>query len=302
MAKKRDIYNMSNGQPVTDGSVSQLCGVLDKPGLVWWAAKEACKDVAAQWKPGTPYEKQYIETVLAGAQKAHARKKDTAGDIGTRVHQIVGAYVEGQLLPEHIDDARERRSLENFMKVTQGWEWLGSEITVINEWWECGGCLPGMDCCSDSPDGCPQRKLCGYGGTADALARRNGKIILPDFKTSNSVQATYSMQCALYAEATPVGGSAHLADLWREITEAAILHFDKELLTWEVLERSIKEHVPYIQHFIGCRRWVKKFEQSSYSDYQKKPVEITADSISVPSSAPQVVVASPRAPAAVWMG
>lgn len=297
MAKKRDIYLMSNGLPVTEGSVSELCGVLDKPALVPWAAKKTVEAVAEFWKPGMPYEKAYIEMALRECKNAHRRHKDTAGDIGTRVHLIVGAYVEGQLLPEHVKDPDERRGLENFIKTTADLEWLGSEITLINEWCEC----PGETKCADLSK-CPN--LRGYGGTADGFARhkKTGMYLLPDFKTSNYVQATYSMQCTLYAEAKPVGDHSHLRDLWKLIEEARILHFDKDLLTWESLERNIKEHKPFIPHFIGCRRWKKRFETNSFSTYEKKSqeVEVTKDSISFASSAPPVVQARP--PQAVWMG
>lgn len=295
MAKKRDIYLMSNGQPVTEGSVSELCGVLDKPALVPWAAKKTVEAVAEFWKPGMPYEKAYIEMALRESKGAHRRHKDTAGDIGTRVHLIVGAYVEGQLMPEHVKDPNERRALENFIKTTQGWEWLGSEIELINEWCDCGEettCSPLSSC----------PKLRGYGGTADAIARVAGTVLLIDFKTSNSVQATYSMQCALYAQATPVGDKVPLIPVWRQIEEARILHFDKELMTWECLSRNIKEHVPFIPHFIGCRRWKKRFEQPSHSTYEKpeQKAELTETSISFPSSIP--VTAPARPPQAVWMG
>lgn len=302
MAKKRDIYTMSNGQPVTEGSVSELCGVLDKPFLVPWAAKKAVEAVAGYWKPGQTYTEEYITLALQDSKNAHRKYKDTAADIGTRAHLIVGAYVEGQLLPEHIKDPSERRCLENFMRVTEGWKWLGSEITLINEWWECPEC--GVQMRSEyngfpPPNGracflhCTQLQplvLRGYGGTADGFAQLpNGMYILPDFKTSNFISPTYSMQCCLYADAKPVGDNAHLRGLWKMIQEARILHFDKELLTWEVLERNITEQRPYVQHFIGCRRWTKKFNSQSLSTFKDpshkaQTVEVDNTSISVSSS------------------
>lgn len=281
--KKRDIYTMSNGQPVTEGSVSELCGILDKPALVPWAAKKTVEAVAEYWQPGQAYSAEFIDLALADAKNAHRKAKDTAGDIGTRAHLIVGAYVEGQLLPEHIKDPSERRCLENFMKTTRDWKWLGSEITLINEWCDCG---EETKCGVLSK--CPNLK--GYGGTADAFAQLpNGMYVLPDFKTSNSVQPVYSMQCCLYAQATPVGDHAHLAALWPLIQEARILHFDKELLTWECLERNISEQVPYMQHFIGARRWKKRFETKSHSTYndpnqRAQTVELSDESVSVSSS------------------
>lgn len=294
MAKKRDIYVMSNRQPVTEGSVSELCGVLDKPALVPWAAKKTVEAVAELWRPDQAYNAKYIEMALNEAKNGWRVNRDTAGDIGTEIHLIVGAYVEGQLKPETVQNLAHRAGLENFIKVTAGWEWLGSEITLISEWCECDG-YPSVYCKRDkhteSPlSSCP--KLRGYGGTADAIARVNGKVLLIDFKTSNSVQPTYSMQCALYAAATPVGDAAQLAPVWRQIEEARILHFHKELLSWECLERNIEEHKPYIQHFIGCRRWKKRFENKSYSTH--------GDSIVIATSSPKLAAPeiAPPTPAA----
>lgn len=281
--KKRDIYTMSNGAPVTEGSVSGLCGVIDKPFLVPWAAKKAVEAVATYWKPGQAYTEEYINLALKDSKNAHRQYKDTAADIGTRAHLIVGAYVEGQLLPEHIKDPSERRCLENFMKTTAGWKWLGSEITIINEWCECGG----ETTCADLSK-CPN--LHGYGGTADGFAQiPSGMFVLPDFKTSNFVSPVYSMQCCLYADGTPVGDAAHLAPLWSLIEEARILHFDKELLTWECLERDIKEQRPFVQSFIGCNRWRKRFENKSLSTFNDpkstaQTIESDDTSISVSSS------------------
>ena len=301
MAKKRDIYLMSNGAPVTEGSVSQICGVIDKSdALTWWAAKKACEHVAEHWLPGKPFEKYYIDTVLKEAKSAHKRYKDTAADIGTRIHKIVGAYVEGQLLPEHVRAEDEKRGLENFIKVTKDWKWLGSEVTLINEWCECND-GSGTTCADLSK--CPN--LRGYGGTADGFAQLpSGMYILPDFKTSNHVVATYTMQCRLYADARPVGDGAHLAELWKKIEEARILHFDKELLTWEVLERDIRAQAPYVMPFIMAARWKKKYDIKSDSTYERKPVQVdvSASAISIPSSSPPPPVTAPAAPMKeVWM-
>jgi hypothetical protein len=87
--------------------------------------------------------------VLQDAKHAHRTRKNEAGDFGSNIHALVESYIGGQLVPDQVMDEKERRALENFIKITEGWQWLGSEIIVINE-----------------------EHL--YGGTADALA------ILPD--------------------------------------------------------------------------------------------------------------------------
>lgn len=247
MAKKRDIYTLKDGSPC-DWSVSQLCGILDKPQLVPWAAKMTAQAVASAWQPGVAYSASQIEEICMEAKKAHRVAKDSAGDLGTRVHLIVGAYVEGQLMPDGISDPGEKKSLENFIRVTQGWEWLGSEITLVSE----------------------EHR---YGGTADAIARINGVVHMIDFKTSNSVYPTYSMQCALYAKGTP--DDPALQAVWKEIKEARILHWNKEFFTWEVLERNIEEQYPYIPAFVACAAWKKRFETKSYATPKDDAIKVS---------------------------
>ena len=254
---------MSNGQPVTEGSASELCGIIDKSGpLMGWAVKEAANRILELWTPDVAHKQDYIEHAIFEAKRSHRVKKDTAGDLGTEIHMIVGSYIEGQLFLKDIKSKDKKRALQNFIKTTKGWEWLGSEIVVVSEWCECPG-KPHDECLHNCPN------LRGYGGTADAIARLpDGQIHLIDFKTSNTIQATFSMQCALYAYAKPVDDN--LKPVWEEIQEARILHFNKEFLTWENLERNISEQRPFIQSFIGCRRWKKRFDVPSYSNYKDK--------------------------------
>lgn len=271
MAKKRDFYTMSNGKPVTDGSVSQICGVIDKSGaLTWWAAGQACNYVREHWKPDTAFSAEDIEEVLDAAKGAHNRRKQDAADIGTRIHKVVQLYIEGQITPEQLQDDGEKKGLQNFIHVTKGWKWHGCEVTLTREWLECDCGVTeenyddGHKCIACEK---PMRR-CGYGGTADGVATLpDGMTILADFKTSNSIVPIYSMQCALYATAKPTDKS--LVAAWEKITESRILHFDKELLTWEVLERSVEEQKPYIFPLIHAARWKKIFD--IYVKKEKKP-------------------------------
>lgn len=267
MAKKRDLYAV-NGQAVQ--GVTTIIGCLDKPALVGWAAKEASLFVGAHWEAGKSYSAEYIAAVLHNCKSAHRVKKEKAGDIGTDIHALVEAYCGQQILPDDVPDTAgepepgyKRKALQNFAKVTAGWIWLGAEIVVIYS--------P-----PDGEDGKPDMNL-AYGGTADGLAMLpNGMIVLTDTKTSSGVYATHDLQCAMYALAMPqhdmpiIVSGRHAGDpgikttlhaLWRKIAEARILHFDKELCTWEVLERDVKKHIPYIHGICEAAAWKKKYDK-----------------------------------------
>jgi hypothetical protein len=143
--------------------------------------------------------------------------------------------------------------LENFIKVTEGWDWLGAELIVLREMYICG-C--DKDC--KEPKKCPKKISTAYGGTADGLAKLpNGMTVITDVKTSSGVYPEHDLQVAMYAYATPTDDS--VAQLWSNIEEARILHFDKKLHTWEVLERDIESQRRYIPHFCACYDWKRKF-------------------------------------------
>lgn len=231
--KKRDIY-MINGKPAA--SVSQVKGILDKPWLVPWAVKLAVQYVGEKWKPEVPYTADMIMVILEHAKQQHTMRKVGAGDYGTDKHDLIAGYISGQLKPENVKDADDRTILENFIRVTDGWEWIASEIPLSN-------------------------KELGYGGTADGLARdKSGMLVLPDVKTSNNVGPDVSIQLSLYALANP---NDHLLQkLWeemREIGEGRVIHLNKERLTWEVLERPLKPHYPYMPAFKQVLEWQQKF-------------------------------------------
>src|SRR3990167_1567261 len=277
-AKKRDLYS-ANGQPVQ--GVTTIIGKLDKPALVGWAAKEASLYVARYWESGKAYPSDYIEAVLQNAKAAHRVKKEKAGDIGTDIHALCEAYCGNQLNPEDVPEepsdlgeekGYRRKALVNFSKLTAGWIWLAAEIVVIY--------IPEPD-----ENGKINYDL-AYGGTADGLAfiltaplppfgqMPEGMVILSDTKTSSGVYATHGLQCGFYSFARPQvdkeivinGFKTTLWALWAKIEEARILHFDKELCAWEILERDVKQHYPYIPGICLAAAWVKKFDRPQWEN------------------------------------
>lgn len=118
-----------------------------------------------------------------------------AGEFGDMVHTITQNFLEGQKQRVTSD---QKLILRNLKAVTKGWEWLEFEKVLLN----------------------PKHS---YGGTCDALARVDGRLVLADFKTSKGVWPEFSLQMAAY-EACLEG-----------IEDIRILHLDKETLSWSVL-------------------------------------------------------------------
>src|SRR3990167_2434779 len=110
--KKRSIY-VVGGQRVP--GVTSIIGAIDKSSaLVPWAAKMATDYVRGVWKEGVSYSEEQIVSTLEIAKRAHSVRKMDAGAAGTDVHELIGAFIEGQLKPENISDPKERLIVENF--------------------------------------------------------------------------------------------------------------------------------------------------------------------------------------------
>lgn len=248
MAKKRDAY-IIDGKHVP--GVSAVKGIIDKPHLIPWALKEGGLWLEKNWKPGVAYSAIEIEYMIKEMKRQWRVRRDTAGDFGDNVHELVGSWIEGQIKDlSLVRDPKERIALENFIDVTRGWTWHASEVEVLN-------------------------REFGFGGTSDGLASLpGGMVVIPDVKTSNYTGPDHTLQIAMYSHpaSVPVDHDnpeleAKLRALWPQIQEGRILHFNKDRLTWEVLRRDVKSHWPYIQHFRGVLAWKDKFDPPNHSEY-----------------------------------
>ena len=96
-----------------------------------------------------------------------------AGDLGTRVHAAIDAFILGQ---EPVLDADTKQGYDNFRK------WLDESGIKI---------LKG--------DTYIANLELGFGGAMDALGEKDGKLIMLDWKTGNSLQDTASLQSSAYS-------------------------------------------------------------------------------------------------------
>jgi hypothetical protein len=234
MTKKRNIYLDSQGTRLP--GVTTVLSVIDKSAaLVPWASKMACESIRSVWKPATYYTQEDIDSHLATAKVAHAVRKNEAGDYGSNIHELCAAYIEGQILPHQVKDERERITLENFVKVTAGWEWLGSECTLIHD-------------------------RLKFGGTADGLAKLpSGMIVVTDQKTSKSIYPEMFLQLCMYSMAEP--NDERLRDNWKKIEEGRLLHLCQERNTWEIIEVDLKSNVQFIEPLMKIYSWKRANSQ-----------------------------------------
>lgn len=183
-----------NKRPIS--SFSTISGILDKPALIYWAvncmydALAGVKDDETgewiqepSWKAGVSYDEVAIETALQKAKKARFDKSGKALSIGSVAHNWLERYIKDKIAG--VDKRRKMPinkeatySIESYLD----WENDHKVEYLFSE-----------------------RKVCSlehwYAGTTDIIMRIDGRLEMPDFKTSKDIYSTNCMQLGAYSHA-----------------------------------------------------------------------------------------------------
>lgn len=176
-------YRFVENDCVVDSVTTKM--IIDKPHLAKWSGRMAAEFVIQH--------RDQIDTnaqeIIRLASLAHEDIRDSAGDIGTRAHDVVEKYVLDWLAtaekpqnalsycdPFDVPQVKSAvRAAERFFNEYQRIQPISSELLVGDE------------------------KL-GVAGTLDLLALEDGKVCVVDWKTSNAVNDDYAIQVAVYGE------------------------------------------------------------------------------------------------------
>lgn len=202
-------------------SVTTILKVIEQTGLETWK-KNQTLDRYEEEVLGTPKEELHDRKVLASirkkAEKAVQETSGTASDFGSRSHSMISALAVKQPVPPHQPDISHIQDSFAQWQARYQVEVLESEMLVYSLKY-------------------------GYAGTLDALGWRSlpsgqRSRLLIDWKTSNSISPTFSLQLAAYARAVEEMTA-------QPITEAWVVRFDKKSPQFDVyqvsdLERSWK--------------------------------------------------------------
>lgn len=173
-------------------SVTTVGGMLDKPGLVYWANNHG----------------------LEGRDLRAAREFESATDIGSYVHDCVHADIHGDefpTFPEHL--AARQDAVDSALNAWRRWR-EGSGLTFI---------------ATEVPFVSEQY---AYGGTIDAVVRdEQGRLAIADWKTSKGIYKDYLIQVAAYAmlwdenNAESITGGYHIVRFSKEHGDMEYRHF-----------------------------------------------------------------------------
>lgn len=172
-------YRDPNGRRDMVPSITNVIGMLDKPALKFWAAKEAANYAADNREMLAGLPRDAAQQLVRNAP--FQRSDDSPAAIGDIVHNWIDRHVQGDA-PTHDEVVNSHRTARDmwysFIKFRDHYapDFIDSEFTV----W------------SDQYD---------YAGTADLHLVINGVSVLADTKTGANVYSESAMQLAAIANA-----------------------------------------------------------------------------------------------------
>lgn len=155
--------------------VTTALSVVAKPQLVYWAANEAANYVKSKLRPGKALDELEINDLIAEARKAHLKKRDTAADAGTLIHDWIEAFVKGEN-PDMLINENLTRVINDFKKF---WEEKKPKVLHVEKM-----------LCS------PTRMLAGR---VDLICEIDGKLTILDWKTGSGIYPNMFPQMGAYA-------------------------------------------------------------------------------------------------------
>lgn len=145
-----------------------ISGLMPKPGLPMWAAKEAINAILDHpEKDDISYT--WILTEKERLIKAHLRKRDSAGERGTLFHSIMETYLRSGTVPLPKEYKSMQKIIDKVISYLSQYEILASEAVVGSVVHE-------------------------YGGKIDLLVKKDNRITLIDFKTGGVYENSWIQQ------------------------------------------------------------------------------------------------------------
>ena len=160
-----------DGKPLM--GVTTVLSVISKPSLIQWSANMACDYVDSRSMEffNNP---TLFKDILKEARTAHRKKKEKAGDWGTKVHEAVEDWIKRGVEPVGLDEMGVR-AFENFKKWAEdnNVKFIESEKHLYSrEMW--------------------------IGGIVDLVFEMDGKKYIGDIKTSSGIYNEAFFQMGAY--------------------------------------------------------------------------------------------------------
>ena len=173
-------------------SVTNVLGVINKPGLAPWARNAALGSVqtALLARAGLTESitAEWVADVIDQARQTPDFKRDQAAGFGTQAHELIDRIIQGSEpeVPPELEAV-----VNNFMawRAASGMDIRLTEAMLYSAKYR-------------------------YAGSADAIAYRDGKLTVLDWKTGNGIYPEYGLQVAAYAKALEEMTGEPVSEAW----------------------------------------------------------------------------------------
>jgi len=168
-----------DGQNVKN--MTSITGIItNKDAMVGWAAKRCKLQFLEMILPNTSYSLEELDGIAKEIQSAPRKNKESAGDVGTAVHNYIEDHLTYDVIPK-IDHKEEAHAFNGYL---QWYNEQGKDLEIV------------------SLERKVYSKKHNYTGTTDALFKdKNGDYIIYDWKTSSGIYWSMLLQETGYAMA-----------------------------------------------------------------------------------------------------
>jgi len=241
----KHIYRV-NGEVVY--GVTSICGVLDKPALMYWAVNKALEYVDDNMPVGMVLDEVNKSRILKEAKTAHRRISSEAADIGTIVHDWLETWVNSKInkMPEPSlpINAEVRRGVETALAwfSKRDVEFISSERKLFS-------------------------RLFSYAGTLDVECIVDGKRTVIDFKTSSGIYPEYFIQTSAYCIAL----TEETGERYENMIILRVPKSEKEFAYAES-----KDVEMYFDCFVGCLTNYRRIMAEKDEKYKETKIKLEA--------------------------
>lgn len=209
-------------------------------GLINWRARHAAQHVSDWWQSLEGYpDVEEVKATITRSLSAHRAALDSAGDIGSAVHDYIERY-EGKgrgaaekFLASLVDSRLDRSG---------GLATVKKSLLAYSDYRNSGGKFKLV--CSETPVASVHH---AYAGKFDRLSLVKGKLVLSDFKTSKGIYFAHLVQLGAYSVAIKewMGKSVEVFE---------ILRFGKDGVFEPLTITSASDILELEEQAIRCRK------------------------------------------------
>ena len=217
--EERHRFFHSDGKSIK--GVTSYTGVIDKPALLGWVAKMMGEYLYQNWNIKNIKEEADKTNLIELAKREYRRIKIEAAEKGKEAHAWAEAWTQGKK-PSMPEDLEVRNAVIAFL------DWFKQSGIKIT-----------------SSERFIYSKKYNYAGRMDWEGKKNGNLIIGDYKATNGIYPEMRFQVALYQQARE-------EETGKEYAESHIIQFGKETAEFKQLIIPRREYLKDLKAALGC--------------------------------------------------